>query len=75
MDTAANLASFLQETTGSVLGVWEGHMPAAKQRELLGRFLGKGKICIEGDREVVSYTVRVCFGTDYNKTTFSWRSL
>lgn len=75
MDTAAKLASFLQETTGSVFGTWEGHMPAAKQRELMGRFFGKGKIFIDGNLEVVKYTVRVCFGTDYNQTSFSWRSL
>ena len=48
MDYAANLAIFLVEKTGSCLGSWKGNLPAAQQRALFGRFLGKGKLIIDG---------------------------
>ncbi len=74
MDYAANVAFFLQEKTGSVLGQWKGKMSAAEQRSLLGRFLGKGMIVIDGAQESICNRVKVCFGLDYddrNVTKFS----
>lgn len=66
MDYAANLAFFLQEKTGSVVGQWKGKLSALEQRSLLGRFLGKGTIIIDGETETVCNRVKVCFGHDYD---------
>ena len=76
MDRAANLAIFLTEKTGSCLNTWCGKMAAAEQRELLGRFLGKGTVCVNGADETVKHTVKVCFGLDH-EVTFEkqWRAL
>jgi hypothetical protein len=76
VDYAANLAFFLLQKTGSVLGIWKGPMPAAEQRTLFGRFLGKGQIVIDGTRETVCNRVKVCFGQDYDdRNTVAWRAL
>lgn len=75
-DYAANLARFLTERTGPCLGSWKGRMPAAQQRELFGRFLGKGKIIIDGNKERVAHMVKRDFGLDYEVTVdLAWREL
>lgn len=75
-DPAANLALFLVEKTGSCLGNWKGHMLAADQRALFGRFLGKGKIIIDGSEERLAHVVKRCFGLDYEVTAdLPWRAL
>ncbi|WP_034303050.1 hypothetical protein [Herbaspirillum sp. RV1423] len=66
IDYAANLALFLLEHTGSIYGEWHGKMKAADQRELMGRFLGKGTIVINGLNETVRNRVSVCFGHDWD---------
>ena len=75
-DIAANLALFLTERTGSCLGRWHGHMPADQQRALLGRYIGKGTLWIDGSAETVEHHVKVCFGHDTD-CTFSrkWSAL
>ena len=73
-DYAANLAFFLLEKTNSVLGQWAGKMSAAEQRQLMGRFIGKGTIIINGDNETVCNRVKIAFGQDWddrNVTTFA----
>lgn len=69
-DAAANIAFFLLERTGSVLGQWSGYLSASEQRGLFGAFLGKGKLHIDGELETVEHVVKRCFGLDY-ETTFS----
>lgn len=74
MDFAANLAFFLLEKTGSVLGVWQGKLSADTQRKLFGRCIGKGTIVVSGESETICNRVKVCFGHDYddrNITTFA----
>lgn len=66
MDYAANITFFLFEKTGSVWGQWKGRMTAVEQRRLMGRFLGKGMIVIDGTTETVCNRVKVCFGHDYD---------
>jgi len=76
MDYAANLAFFLQEKTGTIFGSWSGRMSAKEQRELFGRFLGKGRIYISGSDERVEHWVKVCFGLDSDMTKrIYWRDL
>jgi hypothetical protein len=76
VDYAGSLAMFLQEKTGTVLGRWKGKMPAADQRALFGRVLGKGTIVIDGERETVANQVKVAFGQDYDdRAVTSWRDL
>ncbi len=72
-DSAANLAFFLLENTGSPLGRWTGRLPAADQRKLMGKFLGKGMLSIKGVDETVSHTRKVAFGMDWDTETVSWR--
>ena len=73
---AANLALFLQEKTGSVFGNWCGRMTANEQRELFGRFIGKGLIIIDGLNETICNRVKVCFGLDYDDHNLAhWRDL
>ena len=75
-DYAANLAMFLLRETGSVLGRWSGKMSAQQQRDLMGRFLGKGTIIIDGASEVVKNRVKVCFGMDWDdRNVTTWAEL
>ncbi len=75
-DYATNLAFFLLEQTGSVCGRWDGRMTAKAQRELFGRFLGKGRITIDGAHERVKMTVKVCFGLDWDtREDIAWKDL
>jgi len=70
------LAIFLQEHTGSVCGHWYGKMPAADQRALFGRFLGKGTIIIDGMSETICNRVKVCFGLDWDdRNQTNWKNL
>lgn len=76
MDYAAKLALFLLEKTGSVLGRWEGRLGAREQRELIGEYLGKGTIIIDGEKELVANRVSVCFGLDYDyRCVTPWKAL
>ena len=75
-DYAANLAFFLQRETGSIYGKWSGNMPANQQRQLFGRFLGKGTLGIDGATERLTMTVKVCFGTDWDvRDNLTWAQL
>jgi len=56
-DRAAALAFFLLDNGASVLGTWHGRMTASDQRALFGRFIGKGRIYVDGTRETVEMTV------------------
>lgn len=76
MDRAASLALFLLEKTGTVLGNWAGKMTAAEQRALFGRFIGKGRIVIDGTAETIANRVKVCFGHDYDdRNVTRWAAL
>lgn len=76
IDYAANLSFFLLEKTDSVLGQWAGKMTAAEQRALFGRFIGKGKIVIDGTAETICNRVKVCFGLDYDdRNVLRWAVL
>jgi hypothetical protein len=71
-DYAADLAIFLVEKIGN----WTGNLPAAQQRALFGRFLGKGKLIIDGSEERLAHVVKRCFGLDYEVTAdLAWRNL
>ena len=48
MDYSANLALFLLSQTGSIFGVYSGNMTAKEQRNLFGKFIGKGMLIING---------------------------
>jgi hypothetical protein len=75
-DRAAALALFLIERKGSCLATWSGRLTAAEQRALLGRFLGKGKLWIDGAAETVEHHRKVGFGFDSECTaSLSWRVL
>lgn len=76
MDYAANLAIFLLTKTGSIWGEWYGRMPAAEQRALFGRFIGKGVIVINGLDETILNRVKVCFGLDWDdRNVTRWQAL
>ena len=76
MDYAANLAFFLLERTGTVLGAWHGHMLASEQRALFGRFIGKGVVWVDGAAETIEHHRKVCFGLDSECTvSLAWRAL
>ncbi|MHC5194766.1 hypothetical protein ACYSUW_13525 [Pseudomonas frederiksbergensis] len=75
-DHAGNLALFLLDKTGSIWGCWSGKLTAAEQRALFGRFLGKGKIVIDGLREQICNRVSVCFGNDWDdRNVTTWQQL
>jgi hypothetical protein len=75
-DYATNLAFFLLDNTGSIYGRWKGNLPAKRQRELFGRFLGKGTVVINGATERVIHSRKVCFGLDYEVTAdLKWADL
>jgi hypothetical protein len=76
MDYAANLAIFLTERKGSCLATWSGHLLATEQRSLFGRFLGKGKLWIDGAAETVEHHRKVGFGFDSECTAnLKWGAL
>jgi hypothetical protein len=75
-DYAAQMALFLIEKTGTVFGEWMGRMSAADQRALFGRFLGKGRIIINGADETLCMRIKCCFGLDYaDEKQTNWRDL
>lgn len=75
-DFAASLALFLLDKTGSVFGQWSGKLSAKDQRNLFGRFIGKGKIVIDGHTETICNRVKVCFGQDWDdRNVTTWRLL
>lgn len=75
-DYAANLALFLTEKKGSALAQWRGKMTADQQRQLFGRFLGKGMLYINGAEETIEHVVTVGFGLDYDVTDIvRWKDL
>lgn len=57
-----NICHFLTEQTGSVNGVWSGKMSAKEQRKLMGTFLGKGMIVINGQEGKVYHMVKTYNG-------------
>jgi len=72
----SNITLFLQEQTNSIFGVWSGRLPAKTQREMFGKFLGKGTITIDGENETLKHTVSRCFGLDYEHTTdIKWNQI
>ena len=76
MDYASNLALFLLEKTGSVLGRFSERMKAADQRALFGRYIGKGRIVIDGTQETIANQVTVGFGQDYDyRNVTKWGAL
>ena len=76
MDYAANLALFLLEQTGSVLGRTITRLTSVEQRALFGRVLGRGRIVIDGTQETIAHRVSVCFGHDYDdRNVTAWRVL
>ena len=76
MNYATNLAFFLLENTGSVLGRWVGRMTAKEQRAMFGRYIGKGRIVVDGEQETISNLVTVAFGQDYDyRNTTKWAVL
>ena len=73
-----NIATFLQERTGSVLATWKGKLTAKEQRALFGAFIGKGQIVIDGEQETVQHFVKVCHwnGQDADSTfTARWHMI
>lgn len=76
MEYAAILSLFLVAKSGSCLGRWIGNIPAAEQRAICGRVIGRGKIVIDGTSETICNRVRVCFGADYDdRNMVAWRDL
>jgi len=75
-DYPARLGLFLTLNAGSCFGRWSGYMPARDQRALFGRYLGKGRLTINGADERLLMTVTVCFGTDTDcREDIPWRDL
>jgi len=75
-DIATNLAHFLAANGKSVVSFTSFHMAANDQRKLFGRFLGKGTIVIDGEREELRHVRKVCFGTDWDTTDcIRWSAL
>lgn len=73
-DYVGSTVVFLLEKTGSIFGKFYGKMSAQEQRNVFGRYLGKGTIIIDGSAETICNRVKVCFGMDYddrNVTKFS----
>ena len=76
MDYSANLALFLLAQTGSIFGVYLGKMTANQQRQLFGRFIGKGMLIINGEEETICNRVKVCFGLDFDDRNITkWSAL
>lgn len=66
IDYAANLAFHLLEKAGSIFATTSEKMTAAEQRALFGRYIGKGRIVINGSEETICNRVKVCFGLDWD---------
>ena len=76
IDYAGKVAMFLTERKGTPLSVWQGKMTATEQRNLMGVYLGKGTIVIDGEQETIEHYVKVCFGLDSSLTkSINWKNL
>jgi len=65
-DLASNIAHFLLANSSSIYGSWVGNIRAKDQRILFGRFLGKGRLFIDGDTDTVEHVIKVAFGQDFH---------
>jgi len=75
-DPSANLAGFLLINANSIFAKWIGTIKAQDQIKLFGRYLGKGRIIIDGNNETIRMIVKVCFGTDFDiRENIRWRDL
>ncbi len=75
-ERATSLAFYLTRATGTPCGRVQVRMPAADQRTLFGRYLGRGLIIIDGSTETVEHVVKRCFGLDHEVTAcIPWRAL
>lgn len=76
MDRVADLALYVTRATGTPLGRVKMRMPAADQRQLFGRYFGKGLLIVDGSTETVEHVVKRCFGLDHEVTaTVRWIDL
>ena len=74
-DPVANIAFLLLETTGSIDGRLTCRMPAATQRALWGKFLGKGTLYIDGKRETITHSKKIAYGMDFETDETAFRDL
>jgi hypothetical protein len=73
---AASLAFYLTRATGTPCGRAKVRMPAAAQRQLFGRYLGRGLLIIDGSTETIEHVIKRCFGLDHEVTArIPWRAL
>ncbi len=73
---AVSLALFLIERTGSEDGRWSGKLDAEEQRALFGRFLGRGEICIDGERKCLLHRAQMLFAPGSRVTaSLRWDAL
>ena len=75
-DAAGNLACFLTVNAGSCFATWTGRLSAGEQRALVGAYrFGRALLTIDGSRETIRESRKVCFGTDVDTKTTHWRDL
>jgi len=68
MQRVADLALYVTRAAGTPCGRVRVRMPAADQRDLFGRYFGRGLLIIDGSTETVEHVVKRCFGLDSETT-------
>lgn len=76
MDRIKTLENFLLDKTHSQYGLWRGKLTAKEQRDLFGKYMGRGKFWIDGSDQTLVMTTRVAYGHDSQETVIlRWTDL
>lgn len=67
-ELAAKIGFFLIGKGLNSWGQWSGRMTKAEQVKAFGYYFGKGLITVDGMKEEIYSTIKVCFGMDWCET-------
>lgn len=70
-DLAAKIGFFLVKKGLKSWGVWFGKLTKSEQINSFGFYIGKGQIEVNGEKDYIAMTIRVCFGSDHADVFFA----
>jgi hypothetical protein len=67
-EMAEKITALIVEKTGSCLGSHSQKFTAKEQKQLFGRYFGKGLIVIDAANETITHVIKTAFGCDSDWT-------
>lgn len=69
-ELATKIGFFLISKGLKTWDMWKGRLSKSEQIQAFGFYMGKGFIVVDGERDEISMTIKVCFGTDFYEPFF-----